>query len=263
LCVDGADGRGNRSGGPPGAEAQQFLVDDVFCMSERLLEVGVCSASGRLDLFERVEGAAAERACRCFDVAWYGEVDQADGSCRSRLKNSPDLLSGDEGARRARCRDGGVHPAEYLWDTVERHGFCAECAGQRHGSTKRPIGDEGDPGAAHGELTRAECRDPAGADHQRGPTRKSAQRPVDRFSGRDRERDRSLAEPGFGASPFPGAEGVAEEGVEDRPRSAARVCLAYLAEDLPFSEHDRVEPGRDSVQVPHCVSVVFAVDQRP
>src|SRR5581483_12245511 len=103
---------------------------------------------------------------------------------------------------------------------------------------------------------RSELADPSRSDEQHtAPVEVSEHLRRERGGGR-RDGRGALPDRGLAAHALAERDRLPEDAVEQRPRRDRIVRGAYLAEDLAFAGHERVEPGRDAEEVERGLVVV-------
>ena len=187
------------------------------------------------------------------DVARHGDVDRQQRPLGARGHHLGELVALDDVVGRVGRGDDDVGLGQLLGQLLEADGAAAEALGQPDRAVVVAVGDEDGADAAGDQGAGDQLGGLAGADHQHpalGEVAERAPRQLDRDRG---DRDPLLADPGLLAGAAAGAEGAAEEAVEDRPGGALdhrQLVGAFdLALDLGLADDHRVEPGGHPQQV--------------
>src|ERR671923_808167 len=233
----------------PVVESLAFRSDDLLGLGRLAAAAAQALLDDHLEVVDVVEEAAVQRLDAGIEIPRDGKVDEKERPPLACRKCALDLLPRENGVGRARRRDDDVCLLELSVDALERQRGAAEALGEGGRTVDRPVGNEGQLGAALDEVPGRHLADLSGADDEDPPAGEVSEhlRSEGRRGGRDG--GRALADRGFGADALAGMERLPEEPVEERPDRAALVRRADLTLDLSFARDQRIEPGGDAKEV--------------
>ena len=149
--------------------------------------------------------------------------------------------------------------ASALAQVAPGDGAAAHFSGQRFGVGRGAAGDRDLADALRPQVLRRQRADLAGADHQHAAAVEAAENLARQRHRGKAHRDRPFAERGLRAHALADAERRVKEAGEHRADALARgrhlERVLDLAEDLRFADHQRVEAGGHTEQVPRGVLV--------
>ena len=246
----------------PLREARHFLVDDGFGARQLAAAAGEVLADDRLQIVHVVEEHLAEIGDRRLDVARQRDVDDEERPMPPRPHRLLDRGAGQDRFGGAGGGDDDVGRRQRRGHLVPRDGAAAELPRQGVGRFQRAA-------AIVMCFTPCACRwTPVSSAISPAPRmstfsrREVAEDLARQFDRRIADRDRALAEAGFGAHPLADGERRVEQamghGAGELQVARRRVGALHLAENLRLADDQRVEAAGDAKEVAR--RVVAAVD---
>ena len=210
---------------------------------------------------------SGEGSDTCFDVAWDSDVDDVEGTRRTRSRagrldefDREDVLFG------AGAGNDHIGRSDRLGEPLERDRHGTDPIGESGRALGGPVRHEqvGTTGAV--ECDRDTLTHRSRADDEYPLAFQVADDIGDHLDGRVADRRRAPGDAGLGAGTLAGLDRAAEQQVQRRPRGTLELGglpgRAYLTEDLALTEHRGVEPGGDLEEVGDRRGIVLAVEMR-
>ena len=243
------------------------LGDDLLDERTRgaaLLDVRGDGGGQRIDVGD---ADVRDRGDLGIDVARHGDVDEEERALGARAHRLGDVVDGDDEARRA---GRGEHDVGLAQSVNERrqlaHASGAQTAHDVVRALDGTVDDDELARAFEHESPRGGLAHLPGADDEHAGAGDRAQTSLGQIDRRRRDADELSSDRRLRARGFPGAQRLAEEGVQRlAERSGAlglHVGVLDLPEDLGFADEHRVQARRDAEEVPDRLAAQQGVEVR-
>ena len=247
-------------------EARNAVGDDRLGFNHG----GLARLEARFDnlpeVVQRVEKDVVEPIHFRFNVARHGQIDHHHRPVAPRLEGALDHAEADDRQRTGGTGNHDIVLGQTLAKLIQTHEIAAKARRQIGAPLKRAVGNGEALRLLRGEVGRAQLDHFAGADKQHLLRCQAVENSRREMHCRGRHRHRVSTDRGGRAHFLGDGKGTLEQFSEqraERPGFFRGACrLLHLSEYLRLAKHHRVQPGRDTKHVAHCILLRMLVEVR-